>query len=219
MLDSLQNGRTARRLRIAAVIACPPLFVLANAAVCSNVGYAIALAYAPVLGGGIGLMSRPVLDAAFGRESERYEFSGKGAIIGAAGAFLATLAFAPQNVDRSTLITLFIAAGLLYYAIGKAGCLCLGCCRAIEARALDVPLPLIECVWSLTLCVVALAAALASHAQRVRLFPAIIAALLALRVYSRVARGAHLRDSLTQVDSSLLEIILLFAIVSTFIGT
>lgn len=203
------NGHLARTLRIAAAIACPPALAIAYDAYCANVWYALLLAYAPMAGGAIGLMSRPVLDAAKGRGDPRYEFSGKGAIAGAVAVFLIVLAFAASHVDRSALTAIFAGSGLLYYAVGKCGCYFLGCCRAVEARAIGIPLPLVEAACAALLAIGAFASTAASPPVRVDAFATIVAALLAVRVYSRVARGAAPATALKQLDSLLL--IALFA--------
>jgi hypothetical protein len=211
VLESWRGGRIARALRIAAMIVCPPLLVLANVAVCSNVWYCVLLAYAPIAGGWIGLISRPVLDAVRDRAQPRYEFSGKGFIVGSVTAFLMVLAFAPQRVDRSALFALFLAGAQFYYAIGKGGCMFLGCCQAVASRAIRVPLPAIEAAWALTLCVAAFVTAFEPHNVRMQAIPTIVALLLALRVYSRWARGARLAAALMQLDSLLLECVVVLA--------
>lgn len=214
-----QRGHTvAGMLRVATLIVFPPLLVAANAAVCSNTLFAVFLVYAPVVGGWLGLMSRPILDAAMDRDQTRVGFSGKGAIVGAVVAFLLVLVFTPKTVDRSTLVALFIASGLFYYTVGKLGCFFIGCCRAVESRTVQVPLPLIETTAALTLCIFSFVAATVPHSVRMDMFPLIVAGLLIQRIYSRVARGARLVRSLLQLDSLMLAILFLFAIAGMFIG-
>jgi hypothetical protein len=161
------------------------------------------------VGGWIGLLSRPVLDALQDRDRPRYEFSGKGAILGSVSSFLVVFAFAPMRTDRSALVLIFIAGAMFYYAIGKCGCLFLGCCRAAESRTLRAALPLVEVAWALVLCAIALLA-LPVPLVRMPLIPAIAAAALALRVYSRWARGSGLAASLMKLDSVALECFIAF---------
>lgn len=212
-----KNGRVALMLRIAAAIACPPLLVFANLMAGANLLYAVALAYVPVAAGWIGLISRPVLDAAMGRDGPRYEFSGKGAMLASVLVFFVLLVFAPRHADRSTLTALFFASSLLFYGIGKCGCLFLGCCRALDVRAAAPPLPAIEAACAFALCAAALLGVAASHGARVYLFAAIVAGLFALRVYSRVARGARVLASLVQLDSLLLAALLACTIAAAII--
>lgn len=207
VLEVSPNGHRARALRVAAALVVPPLIAIANNAVCSQPWYAVLLAYAPVAGGWIGLISRPVFDAVLEREGPRYEFSGKGAIAGSVAAFFAALLFAPKHADRSTLLALFVASALLYYAIGKGGCLFLGCCRASSGRAAAMPLPAIEAASAFVICTIALLAAVLTHSARMDLLAVICAAVLALRVYSRVARGARVGESLVKLDSIALALL------------
>lgn len=195
-------------LRVVAALVVPPLVAIANNAVCSQPWYAVLLAYAPVAGGWIGLISRPIYDAMLQREQPRYEFSGKGAIAGSVAAFFAVLLFAPKHADRSTLLALFVASALFYYAVGKCGCLFLGCCRASSGRAAALPLPAIEAASAIVICTIALLAAAVTHSARMDLLEVVFAAVLALRVYSRVARGSRVGESLVKLDSICLALLL-----------
>lgn len=217
MLEVARNGRLALALRIAAAVICPPLLACAYYVAHAGIWYALLLAYAPTAAGALGLMSRPVLDAALQRRAPRYEFSGKGAIAGSTAAFLLVVAFAPQHVDRTVLSALFVASGLVYYAVGKCGCYFLGCCRAVETRAVGVPLPLIETLGSLALAIVALAAAAAPFGARLTLLACVVAGMLVLRLYSRYARGATVFASLRQLDSLVLSSLLACTLVARFV--
>ena len=193
------DGRFARISRLAVLIAYPPLLAFAYDRYCANTLYSIALAYVPVVFGGIGLVSRPVLDAAAGRTTPRDEFSGKGLLLGSFAAFFLLLIFAPQQIDRTALVALFLSSVAFYYAVGKAGCLALGCCRAVVPRR--VPLPAIEALWSFALALVALATLYEPTTLRLSTFAAVIAAFLALRLFSRRARGTRMRSALAKPDS------------------
>lgn len=186
-------------MRVVALLLCPPLLAFAYNFYCANILYSIGLAYAPIIAGGLGLVARGALDAALDRANQRNEFSGKGAIVGASGSFLTILVFAPHNVDRTALIALFLASSAFYYAAGKAGCLFLGCCRAVVPRRL--PLPAFEMISSLVLSLAALATLHGNTTFRLLTFAAIIAGFLALRIHSRCSRGSRLRSALGQLDS------------------
>ena len=193
------DGRMARVTRLAALLFTPPLLAFAYIHYCKQTPYGIALAYVPVLFGGIGLVARSAIDAAAGRRNPRYEFSGKGAGIGAAASFFLLLAFAPPGADRTALVALFFASSTFYYAVGKVGCLFLGCCRAALPGRL--PLPAIEAIGSLALSSAALATLYATAPARLALLAAIVAGTLALRLFSRCARGSRLRGALGELDS------------------
>jgi hypothetical protein len=213
VLRFVQNGRVALIVRLAALILCPPLLAYAYGTICSNLWYGISLAYAPIAGGLIGLISRAMLDAAADRADPRYEFSGKGGIIGSSAAFFIAFAFAPKHADRIAILAIFFASSLFYYAIGKTGCLFLGCCRAMESRAARVPLPAIEAASSVALSIVAILTLLADTGLKLWSFPAIIAAFLVLRIFSRRTRGSSLRDAFAQPDSVALMVLACCAIV------
>lgn len=198
-LSGAPVGRVARLIRVGALVMCPPVLAYAYDLYCANILYGIVLAYAPILFGCIGLIARPVLDAAADRANPRYEFSGKGAILGSCVSFFPALVFAPQQVDRTALVALFLASSAFYYALGKIGCLFLGCCRAIVPARL--PLPAIEAACSLGWSLVALGTLPEMPAFRLLTFAAVAVGFLALRVYSRCARGSRARDALGQPDS------------------
>lgn len=199
MFGVVLDGRVARFLRVATLLGSPPLLAYAYSLLGASLWYGIILAYAPTIGAYVGVISRPVLDAAAGRADPRYEFSGNGLIIGATVPFLIALAFAPHNLDRTALLAPFLASVTLYYAIGKFGCLCIGCCRAIVAPRL--PLPTIEALCSLGLSAAALGTLREGVALRLLTIAAVFAAFLALRIFSRYARGDRVRDALLQPDS------------------
>ncbi len=193
------DGRVARLTRLAALLFTPPLLAFAYVHYCENTLYGIALAYVPVLFGSIGLVARSTIDAAAGRTNPRYEFSGKGAVLGSGASFLLLLFVAPQGADRTALLALFLASITFYYGVGKLGCLFLGCCRAaVPGRA---SLPTIEALWSLALSIAALATLYEAAGFRLPMFAAIVLGFLALRVFSRCARGSRLRSALGQFDS------------------
>lgn len=193
------DGRFARLTRIAALIVAPPLLALAYDRICANALYSAALAYVPIIFGGIGLVARSTFDAVTDRANPRLEFSGKGAFVGSAASFFLLLVAAPQGADRTALVALFISSLAFYYAVGKAGCLFLGCCRAVVPGRF--PLPAIEALWSLAIGLAALATLYQTARLRLLAFAAIVACLLALRVFSRCRRGSNLRSALGQIDS------------------
>jgi hypothetical protein len=201
-----RNSRAAPAIRITALLMCPPLLALAYACYCGALWYGMLLAYAPILGGWIGLTSRPVLDAAAQRANPRFEFSGKGFVLGSLCSFFIAFAFAPASADRTALVALFLASSLLYYALGKIGCLLLGCCRASDAPRSFMPLPMIEALWSGALAIAALLTLFGSATLRLWSFPLIAVGFLLLRIYSRNARGSRMRDALLQLDSIVLAV-------------
>ena len=162
---------------------------------------AVLLAYAPIVGGWIGLASRPVLQAAAQHVEPQYEFSGKGAILGSLAAFFLALAFTPAQADRTALVALFLASSSFYYALGKVGCLFIGCCPANSERRMLLPLPAIEAGSSSAIGIAALLTLFGTTTVRLWSFLTITGAFLLLRVVSRYARGSGLRGALRQLDS------------------
>ncbi len=199
------DGRAARLTRLTALIVYPPLVAFAYARYCANVPLGVALAYVPVLFGGIGLVARSAFDEATERTNRRDEFSAKGAVLGAAGSFFILLFFVPHGVDRTALVALFFASSFFYYAVGKLGCLFLGCCRAAVPG--HISLPAIEATCSLSLGLLALASLYATATARLATVAAIATCFLALRVYSRRARGSTMRSALGELDTIALGVL------------
>jgi hypothetical protein len=201
------NTRIAFVLRLVGFLVCSPLQAVAYVVVSHSLVYGVLLAYVPLAAGWFGLIHRPLRDALNDRETPLYEFSAKGAILGMAGTFALLLLFAPHGTDRSRLIVLFCVAGLVYYAIGKCGCIAIGCCRAERGIVAGIRLPLIEAVVSavlaVVLCIVSTASSRAYFAT-----PVIIMLVFAgLRVASRIARGERGVAALRQFDSLALLLI------------
>ena len=200
------DGRVARRTRLAAILLCPPLLAFAYERYCANILWSLALAYVPLLFGSIGLIARSVLDAATERTDLRNEFSAKGALLGSAGSFFVLLLFIPHSVDRTALVAIFLASLLFYYAVGKIGCVFLGCCRA--AVPWRLPLPTIEAICSLALSLAALATLYEASVPRLFSTAAILGCSLALRLFSRCMRGSSLGNALKQFDSIALGVLI-----------
>ncbi|MGZ3499680.1 MAG: hypothetical protein ACXVAG_12505 [Vulcanimicrobiaceae bacterium] len=196
---------------------CPPLLALAYDAVGAKLWCALALAYSPIAGGWIGLSSRPVFDAAADRANPRYEFSGKGAIVGASAAFLLAFLFVSPHADRTAVVALFFASSLFYYAIGKIGCFSLGCCRAAAPKTTHIPLPIIEAACSSAFSTALLVTLRGTPALRASTFAAVVVGFLALRIYSRCARGSSIRGALVQLDSLVLFVLMICVIVASII--
>ncbi|MBV8579860.1 MAG: hypothetical protein JOZ86_04425 [Candidatus Eremiobacteraeota bacterium] len=194
-------GRIAVVVRIAGFLVCSPFQAFAYATMTGSIGYALVLAYIPAAAGFVGLASRPLSDVIANRERPRSELSGKGAIVGMVAVFAALLVFVPHDTDRTKLAAVFFAGALAYYALGKIGCVALGCCRAEAPFETYVSLPVLETVASLALGALALASLYATPRVRLIAFVVIALAFACLRVLSRCVRGASWPVALRQLDA------------------